>query len=150
MVTRSFDPIRKIIWAGDFSWVGFMPCFLSSTLAPEKCFTTMSSWHFAAFQMVCTYLFFNIESPKITVVRVFVLMFLYNIFSSLSLLESELLLSAGLFSFKSCIFFFFFWCRLAIFQDGSLKKNLYWCLLFSFLSIYKGSETGIRVYHYCY
>ena len=44
-------------------------------LAPEKCFTTMSSLHFAAFQMVCTYLFFNIESPKITVVRVLFLCF---------------------------------------------------------------------------
>ena len=54
--------------------------------------------NFVAPEMVFPYIFFSIEFPKITVVGAFVVVFLFGIAFSLSLLESELL-SIGSFSF---------------------------------------------------
>ena len=95
---------------------------------------------FTAFEMLYPYTLFNIELPNIIVVGAFTFVFLFNIVFSMSLLESELLLLIGSYSFRSCLFSLMLSCKIS--KRFGEEKSLS-VFTFSILIIFEESEAGM-------
>ena len=115
--------------------VGFMQCFISCTLAPEKCFTTTYFLNFGAFEIVCPYAFFNIHSPKVTVAGALFLCFCSTLFFSCPCWSENSYYWLDHFCLDHDRFV---WCCLIKLKNGSVKKNLYCCLLFFIFDDFRG------------